>query len=1280
MRRKICGVLLFIGMLFFLFPTSAKAISTDEIFSKDGLFYLVTELPKGKNPGRVTVTPRYDSLAEKYIPYTKSSYTIPEQVTCDGMVFTVTEINSNTFNNSTNLTSVEIPNSVEYIYSSAFQGCTALPSIKLPDNVKFTTLYFSTFGGCSSLTSIEIPSSIKIIEKSAFEKCKSLKNVTLNQGLEEIGNKAFMECNTLRTVEIPGSVTKIGDSAFQECTNLKNIFLDSGVKTIGKFAFYNCKSLTAVEIPDSVTSIDSYAFRGCTNLKDVWLPTGISLGDDVFPTNTKLHYYTNKLDPVNASSMKWEDTKATWEAVPGAQDYMVQLYWNGQPVGEPVYADYTQSGNSQVADTVYTSKGFRPEIVAKDHGSYTFTVKAMGSRRQELNNTGIEESGYLNATWSAKSPQYVFTALDEPAYLYWDDTKAVWTPVANAQDYLVQLYKDGKALETVYADYTPSGDPLVADTINSNVSFYQQIKANGPGKYTFSVSARASRRTGLNDGIVMKPGTGAPYYYHSLMTKVSSPCDYPKLIDYPRGLSWEDSKAVWTVSANAQDYLVQLYKDGEKLGDPVYADYTPSKDPNVADTIHTEVSFYIPIKRNGPGEYTFTVQALAERRNGINDGIVMNPAPGAPVYLDSLWTFITFGELYSPSPLAKPSGLSWEDSKALWTGTANAEDYLVQLYKDGEKLGDPVYADYTPSEDPSLADIINTEKSFQQQQEENGSGVYSFSVRALANRRTGLNDGISLQEKPEGPVYADGAWSDLSQAYNYTKPENTHIHQWLTEWEHNDTHHWHNCGAADCPLTDIAQKANYAEHIYENDTDTLCSICGYTRESAPLFIPVTWIIFNGSPTTAINTALPLSAYAVPSNATNKTITWTLTDPAGTGAAINSNTFQAATPGTAIVTATIANGTAQGKAYSQIFNITVTETAAALYQVQVDDGLGGGNYEEGAEVTITAAAPPSGKRFKAWTGCDTLTFISGDENTETIKFLMPASDVPIILSATYEDIPVELTHSIILDPASDKEFPEANEGYEAQQPYSMSIQSTGTGASGALMIALTGKNPDAFTLSTESIDSINSGETGSFTITPVTGLTKGTYQATVTVSSAVDSDYAVVPQSIQVTFTVNETPACIHEHTELHDSLEATCTTDGYTGNTYCTDCGILLAEGIKTDALGHKYSSKVTKEPTTTQEGIRTYTCDRCGNTYTEEIAKKISTANGTTVQNPPSVTTTTNRTAMTTGSKTNTTVKEAPETGDNSNPILCILLLIISTGTITIHKKLIPSKIHPKK
>ena len=84
----------------------------------------------------------------------------------------------------------------------------------------------------------------------------------------------------------------------------------------------------------------------------------------------------------------------------------------------------------------------------------------------------------------------------------------------------------------------------------------------------------------------------------------------------------------------------------------------------------------------------------------------------------------------------------------------------------------------------------------------------------------------------------------------------------------------------------------------------------------------------------------------------------------------------------------------------------------------------------------------------------------------------------------------------------------------------------------------------------------------------------------------------------------EVDATNHVHTTVKNRKEATCTQTGYAGDTYCTDCDKLLSTGKELAALGHDYKATVTKQPTTTEEGIRTYTCTRCNSSYTESIAK----------------------------------------------------------------------------
>lgn len=74
------------------------------------------------------------------------------------------------------------------------------------------------------------------------------------------------------------------------------------------------------------------------------------------------------------------------------------------------------------------------------------------------------------------------------------------------------------------------------------------------------------------------------------------------------------------------------------------------------------------------------------------------------------------------------------------------------------------------------------------------------------------------------------------------------------------------------------------------------------------------------------------------------------------------------------------------------------------------------------------------------------------------------------------------------------------------------------------------------------------------------------------------------------------PATGHQNKEVRDKKAATCTKAGYTGDTYCKDCGELLKTGKETDALGHTWGKgKVTRKSTYTAAGQLTYTCSRCG-------------------------------------------------------------------------------------
>ena len=82
-------------------------------------------------------------------------------------------------------------------------------------------------------------------------------------------------------------------------------------------------------------------------------------------------------------------------------------------------------------------------------------------------------------------------------------------------------------------------------------------------------------------------------------------------------------------------------------------------------------------------------------------------------------------------------------------------------------------------------------------------------------------------------------------------------------------------------------------------------------------------------------------------------------------------------------------------------------------------------------------------------------------------------------------------------------------------------------------------------------------------------------------------------------------ACTHPHTAERYYSSPSCTSSGYSGDTYCTDCNETLSYGYTISAYGHNYDNGViTTEPTTEIDGIITYTCKWCKHQDTKTLGK----------------------------------------------------------------------------
>ena len=92
------------------------------------------------------------------------------------------------------------------------------------------------------------------------------------------------------------------------------------------------------------------------------------------------------------------------------------------------------------------------------------------------------------------------------------------------------------------------------------------------------------------------------------------------------------------------------------------------------------------------------------------------------------------------------------------------------------------------------------------------------------------------------------------------------------------------------------------------------------------------------------------------------------------------------------------------------------------------------------------------------------------------------------------------------------------------------------------------------------------------------------------------------ESITYTITRNE---CEHKNTVGRYYSSPSCTSNGYSGDTYCNDCERTIYYGSTIPAYGHDYDAGVIiTEPTAETDGIVIYTCKRCKHQDTKNIGK----------------------------------------------------------------------------
>ena len=282
MKQKLLFLKSVMTVLLALFSLGAFAYDAEV----DGISY---------NLDRTTITA---SVTRNNIDYPEGDVNIPESITYNDTVWTVTSIEDRAF-------------------------CPLIRNRNL-------------------LTSVTIPSSVISIGSQAFANCMSLTSITIGSSVTSIGDHAFDGCTSLTTITVDA------DNANYSSTN-GAVYDKAGTTLI---LCPQGKADSPFSIPTCVTTISGYAFNGCTLLKSIFIPASVTTIEQNAFSGTNISSIACHADLQN---LTWADTESFASSSPKPTCYVEGEAWVWEEKFPDVNVRFRGSGPS-VGDMFYVDR------------------------------------------------------------------------------------------------------------------------------------------------------------------------------------------------------------------------------------------------------------------------------------------------------------------------------------------------------------------------------------------------------------------------------------------------------------------------------------------------------------------------------------------------------------------------------------------------------------------------------------------------------------------------------------------------------------------------------------------------------------------------------------------------------------------------------------------------------------------------------------------------------------------------------------------------------------
>ena len=274
---------------------------------------------------------------------------IPETVTHEDIVYTVTTIKENAFYMS-HITSVVFPAGLTTIEACAFESCQ-LTSLHIPATL--TSIGGNAFVD-NKFESITVDEANPIYDSR--NNCNALINTATNtlitgcyntiipHSITVIGSGAFIHCERLKSINIPDCVTRIENNVFEDCDSLMTVVLPASLTFIGNHAFCYCWSISSITTKATIPPAATYnpndpyyydTFLGVSGTIPIYIPFGTTQAYSQAPGWNRFSNFIEEepiiytdYEPDTCFTLQYPDTIYLDLNQDGNEDLFFYLVWH----------------------------------------------------------------------------------------------------------------------------------------------------------------------------------------------------------------------------------------------------------------------------------------------------------------------------------------------------------------------------------------------------------------------------------------------------------------------------------------------------------------------------------------------------------------------------------------------------------------------------------------------------------------------------------------------------------------------------------------------------------------------------------------------------------------------------------------------------------------------------------------------------------------------------------------------------------------------------------------